>query len=138
MSPRTVFLSRLLGLYYIFAALSMFLHKQSSVETVTAVLQNAPVMFVVSILALLAGLAMVLTHNIWSGGGVTVVVTLIGWIVVIKGLLFLSLSPEMQATFFLGNLHFGQMFYMYAAISLVLGAYLAYGGFKATAHSAGQ
>jgi vacuolar-type H+-ATPase subunit I/STV1 len=132
MSPRTVFLSRLLGLYYILAALSMILHKRSFVETVTALLHNSPVMFVVGIITLATGLAMVLAHNIWSGGTVAVVVTLIAWITLIKGVLFLFLSPEMQATLFISNLHYAQLFYMYAAISLVLGVYLTYGGFKST------
>jgi len=135
MSPRTVFLSRLLGLYYILAALSMILHKQSFIETVTALLHNSPVMFVVGIITLAAGLAMVLAHNIWSGGAVAVVVTLIAWITLIKGLLFLFLSPEMQVTFFLTKLHYGHLFYVYTAISLVLGVYLTYGGFKSTSHS---
>ena len=135
MSPRTVFLSKLLGLYYILAALSMILHKQSFIETVTALLHNSPVMFVVGIITLAAGLAMVLAHNIWSGGAVAVVVTLIGWITLIKGLLFLFLSPEMQVTFFLTKLHYGHLFYVYTAISLVLGVYLTYGGFKSTSHS---
>ena len=135
MSPRTVFLSRLLGLYYILAALSMILHKQSFIETVTALLHNSPVMFVVGIITLAAGLAMVLAHNIWSGGAVAVVVTLIGWITLLKGLLCLFLSPEMQVTFFLTKLHYGHLFYVYTAISLVLGVYLTYGGFKSTSHS---
>ena len=77
-----------------------------------------------------AGLAMVLAHNIWSGGALVVVVTLVGWITLIKSLFFLFLPPEMEAGLFLGQLHYRQLFYMYTAISLVLGVYLTYGGFK--------
>ena len=55
MSPLTFFLSRLLGLYYLLAALSMFLHKQTYVETVTALIHNSPVMFVVGIITVIAG-----------------------------------------------------------------------------------
>lgn len=135
MLPRTVFLSRLLALYYILAAISMFLHKQTYVETVTALLHNAPAMFLVSIFALLAGLAMVLGHNIWSSGTVAAVVSLIGWITLIKGLLFLFLSPQMESELFLSKLHYGQLFYMYATISLVLGVYLTYRGFTSSSRS---
>ena len=135
MSPRTVFLSKLFGSYYIFAALSMVLHKQSFVETVTAVLHNSLVMFIVSIITLLGGLALVLAHNFWSSGALAVVVTLVGWITLVKGLLFLFLTPEMEAEFFLTNLHYAQLFYLYTAISFVLGVYLAYGGFTSTSHS---
>ena len=135
MSPRTVFLSRLFGLYYILVALSMFLHKQTDVQTVTALIQNAPVMFVVGIFTVIGGLAMVLGHNIWSGGAVAVVVTLIGWIILIKGLLFLFLPAEKEAQFFLTRLHYEQLFYLYVAISVVLGIYLTYGGFLSTSKS---
>lgn len=134
MSPRTFFLSRLLGLYYILAALSMLLHKQTYVETVTALLHDSPVMFIVSIFTLVAGLAMILAHNIWSVGALAVIVTFIGWITLIKGLLFLFLPPETQAGFFLSRLHYEQFFYLYAGFSLVLGVYLAYGGFKSTSN----
>ena len=135
MSTRTVFLSKLFGLYYLFAALAMILHKQRFVETVTALLHDASVMFLVGILTLLGGLALVLAHNVWSRGALAVVVTLIGWITLVEGLLFLFLTPEMEAEVFLTNLHYAQLFYVYAAISLVLGAYLAYGGFTSTSHS---
>jgi putative exporter of polyketide antibiotics len=132
MLPRTVFLSRLLGLFYILAAISMFLHKQTYVETVAALLQNPSVMFVVGIVTLLAGLAMVLAHNIWSRGAVAVLVTLIGWLALIKGLLFLFLPPQAEAEVFLRVFHYGQLYYMYAAISLVLGVYLTYRGFTSS------
>ncbi len=132
MSPRTLFLSKLFGLYYILAALCMILHKQAYVETVTGLLHNSPVMFVVGIITLIAGLAIVLAHNIWSGGAVAVVVTLIGWITLIKGTLFLFLPPETDGEFFLTRLRYQQLFYMYAAISLVIGIYLTYGGFASS------
>jgi hypothetical protein len=135
MSPRTVFLSRLFGLYYILVGLSMFLHKQTDVQVIPALIRNAPVMFVVGILAVLGGLAMVLAHNIWSGGAVAVIVTLIGWILLAKGLLFLFLPPETEAGFFLARLHYEQLFYLYAAIAVVLGVYLTYAGFLSTSKS---
>lgn len=135
MSPRTIFLSRLVGLYCILAALSMMIRKETIVETVTMLLHNSPLMFIVGILTLAGGLAMVLAHNLWSGGAMAVVVTLVGWLTLVKGLLFLFLPPEVEAEFFLSKLHYEQLFYVYAAISLVLGAYLTYGGFASRPHS---
>src|SRR5208283_3796651 len=128
MSPRTIFLSRLIGLYCIVIALSMMTRRQATVETVTALLQNSSMMLIVGIITLAAGLAVVLAHDIWSGGALVVVVTLVGWITLIKGLLFLFLPPEMGAGFFLGQLHYQELFYVYGAFSLVLGIYLTYGG----------
>lgn len=130
MSRRTLFLSRLIGLYCILVALSMMTRGQATVETVTALLHNPSLMLILGVTTLVAGLAMVLAHNVWSGGALAMIVTLIGWITLIKSLLFLFLPPEMEAALFLRQLHYQQLFYLYGAISLVLGVYLTYGGFK--------
>ena len=135
MSPRTLFLSRLIGLYCILIALSMMTRGQATVETVTVLLQNPSMTLILGVITLAAGLAMVLAHNIWSGGALVVVVTLLGWMALIKSLFFLFLPPEMEAGVFLGRIHYQQFFYLYAAISLVLGIYLTYGGFKSRSHS---
>ena len=129
MSSRTLFLSRLIGLYCVFGTLSMMTRRQATVQTVTALLQNPSMMLILGVITLAAGLAMVLAHNIWSGGALVVVVTLVGWITLIKSLFVLFLPPEMEAGFFLVQLHYQQLFYLYGAFSLVLGVYLTYSGF---------
>jgi putative exporter of polyketide antibiotics len=134
MSPRTLFLSKLVGLYCILVALSMMTRRQATLETVTAILQNPSMMLILGVITLVAGLAMVLAHNVWSGGTLTVIVTVIGWITLIKSLFFLFLPPEMETGLFLRQLHYQQLFYLYGAISLVLGAYLTYSGFTSRSH----
>ena len=134
MLPRTLLLSKLIGLYCILIGLSLMTRGQATVETVTALLQNPVMTLILGVITLAAGLAMVLAHNIWSGGALAVVVTLVGWIALIKSLFFLFLPHEMEAGFFIGQLHYRQLFYLYSAISLVLGVYLTYGGFRSTSH----
>ena len=134
MSPRTIFLSRLIGLYCILVALSMITRRHATLESVTALLHNPSMIFVVGIITLAAGLAMVLAHNIWSGGSLVVIVTLVGWITLIKSLLFLFLPPQIEAGLFLKRLHYEQLFYLYGAFSLVLGVYLTYSGFVSRSH----
>jgi putative exporter of polyketide antibiotics len=134
MSPRTLFLSRLIGLYCILIGLSMMTHSQATVETVTALLQNPSMTLILGVITLAAGLAMVLAHNIWSGGTLVVVVTLVGWMALVKSLFFLFLPLEMETRLFLQQLHCQQFFYLYSAISLVLGVYLTCEGFKSRSH----
>src|ERR1019366_5648509 len=134
MSSRTLFLSRLIGLYCILIALSMMTRRQATVETVTALVQNPSMTLILGVITLAAGLAMVLAHNIWSGSALAVVVTLVGWMALLKSLFFLFLPPEMETGLFLQQLHYQQFFYLYSAISLVLGVYLTYGGFKSRSH----
>lgn len=112
MSPRTLFLSRLIGLCCILIGLSMMTREQATVETVTALLQSSAMTLILGVITLAAGLAMVLAHNIWSGGALAAVVTLVGWMALIKGLFFLFLPPD-GAGLFLGQLHHRQLFYLY-------------------------
>ncbi len=132
MSPRTLFLSRLIGLYLILIALSMITRKQATLDTVTNLLHDPSMMFVLGAITLIAGLAMVLMHNIWSGGALVVIVTLVCWMTLLKSLLLLFLPVTVEADFFLRQLHYPELFYLYGAISLALGTYLTYGGFKST------
>jgi hypothetical protein len=125
MPPRTIYLGRLIGLYCIFIAVAMMSHKQAAVMTMTALIHDAPVLFVVSVLAMVAGLAIILAHNTWSGGALPIVVTLVGWISLIKGLIFLLLPPETSVAYF-EALRYGQFFYVYMSITLVLGIFLTF------------
>src|SRR5208282_2409853 len=106
--------------------------KQATVETVTALLHNPLMIFIVGVITLAAGLAMVLAHNIWSGGALPVVVTLVGWVTLLKSLLLLFLPVDVEADFFLRQLHYPDLFYAYGGLSLVLGIYLTYSGFSPT------
>ena len=100
-------------------------------ETLTALVHNPPLLLTFGMVWLIAGLAMVLGHNVWSGGALPVIVTLVGWLILLRGLLLLFLSPAAAVGLFAG-LHFEQLFYLYAAISLILGVYLTYGGVSST------
>jgi hypothetical protein len=133
MSPRTLFLGRLIGLYCILVAVAMFTHKQAMVETVTALLHDRPLLLVTGVVVVAAGLALILGHNVWSGGALPIVVTLIGWVALTKGLLILFLSPDVAAGFFLERLHFDEFYDGYATLSLVLGIYLTYATSRAHA-----
>ena len=130
MSPLTLFLSKMIGLFAIVFGLSMLSNKQGSVTAVAAILHDPGLVLISGIFALSVGLAMILGHNVWSGGALPIVVTLIGWLSTIKGLVLLFLSSDALAAY-AGAIHYEQAFYVYAAVMLAIGAYLAYGGFRA-------
>lgn len=130
MSPRTTFLSKLIGLYLILISIAMAAHRQATIELMNALIHNAPAMFVVGVIAVAAGLAMVIAHNVWSGGVLTVAVTLAGWLLLIKGSMLLFLSPRAIYETLLAGIRFEQLFYLYMAAVLLLGMCMAYGGFR--------
>ena len=82
------------------------IRRQAIVEAVTVLLQNPSMTLILGVITLAAGLAMVLAHNIWSGSALAVVVTLVGWMALIKSLFFLFLPPEMETGLFLQQLHY--------------------------------
>jgi hypothetical protein len=131
MSFRTLFLSRLLGLFYLICALAMLLHKQVYTAALATVSYNPMAMRWVAMIITLAGLAMVLAHNVWSKRPVVVIVTLLGWLTLIKGLAYLFLPARWMEGFFQAVLNCGACLYSATAFMLVLGAYLTYEGFKA-------
>jgi hypothetical protein len=135
MSPRTAFLGKLLGLYLIAVSLSMFAHAQATVEIMKAIMQDPPLLFMAGLMGVTAGLAIVLAHNVWSGGVLPIMVTLCGWASLIKGMLLLILSPETESRVFIVGLHYDQHPNLYAAFALLFGAYLTYAGFSSTTRS---
>jgi hypothetical protein len=116
------------------ASLSLITHKHATVETMTALVHNSPLLLTFGMVFLTAGLAIVLGHNVWSGGALPVVVTVVGWLLLIRGLILLFLSPEAAVGIFAG-LHFEHLFYLYFAVSLTVGVYLTYGGFSSRSGS---
>jgi len=135
MSSRTIYLSRLIGLYCLLFMLSVIIHRQAMLDSLAGILHNPSLVLVLGIITLGVGLAMVLGHNVWSGGALTVVVTVVGWIALIKGLFFLYLLPDIGGEFLLRWLRDPQLFYVCIVPSLILGIYLTYGGFTSKSHS---
>jgi hypothetical protein len=126
MSSRTLFLARLFGLYLIAVSLAMFAHTQATIDIMKAIIQNPPLLFIAGIIGVTAGIAIVLGHNVWSGGALPVIVTLFGWICMIKGMLLLLLSPATEFQVFIVGLHYEQHPNSYATFALLLGVYMTY------------
>ena len=83
------------------------------------------------------GLAMVLGHNVWSGGALPVIVTLVGWLILAKGLLLLCLTPQALIGL-LERVHYGEHIYTYVLPSLVFGLYLTWAGFTGRGFSSSR
>ena len=126
--PSSAFYAKLLGLWILIAAFGLILHRTATIAMVGSLFADPPLTFVTGVFTLLVGLAIVLTHNRWNGGALSIVVTGYGWAATIKGLLFLWLVPPAEFRLF-AALRFDRYFYAYLAVALLLGAYLTYGGF---------
>ncbi|MFI4948233.1 MAG: hypothetical protein ACHQC9_05490 [Alphaproteobacteria bacterium] len=127
MARLTVFVARLIGLSTLLIVVG-FLVRGSAV--IDATVADGPVMLAYAIFGLAAGVAMIVGHNLWSGGALPVVVTLVGWLIFAKSLLLLLLPPA-ALNLFLERVHYGQHPYLYLVPALVIGLYLTWAGFTA-------
>jgi hypothetical protein len=126
----TVFLARFISLFTVLTVLAFFVRGSGMIEATVA---NGPVMLAYGIMSLATGVAMMVGHNVWSDGPLPVVVTLVGWLILEKGMLLLFLPPEALTGFF-GRMRYGEHIYLYLAPSLMIGLYLTWAGFAAPTH----
>jgi hypothetical protein len=127
MSRVTVLLARGLGIFMLVLITGMIVRGMS---VISATVSDGPVMLAYAIISLGIGVAMIVGHNVWSGGLLPAVVTLVGWLIFLKGLVLLLLPAETLSRAF-GQMHYGDHFYLYLAPSLAIGLYLTWAGFTA-------
>jgi ribose/xylose/arabinose/galactoside ABC-type transport system permease subunit len=132
---RTRFLARLIGLYCLLAALVMAVERGAWVAAITALLHEPPLLLLLGMLVVAAGLALVLAHNVWSGGVLPVLITVIGWLTLLKGLMFWTLPPDVAALLYLERLHYGQLYYFYCGLAFAIGLSLTVAGFRGRARA---
>jgi hypothetical protein len=128
MSPLTLFLAKLIGLTFVAFSLSMAMNRRAMVAAANQMVRDRGLILIGSSLNLIAGLALVLSHNVWSGGALTVAVTLVGWLLVLRGLFLLFTPPEKLVAYY-EAVRFDQNYFVFAAITGAFGLYLSIGGF---------
>jgi len=107
----------------------MLAHAQTTVEVMKGIIQDRPLLFICGLMGVTAGLAIVLAHNVWSGGVLPILVTFFGWASLIKGMTLLLIPLETESRVFIVGLGYEQHPNFFAAFAFLLGAYMAYSGF---------
>jgi hypothetical protein len=124
--PRaTVVLARGIGIFMVVLIAGMMTR---GVSVITSTVSDGPVMLAYAIISLATGVAMIVGHNVWSGGLLPIVVTLLGWLIFLKGLVLLLLPAETLSRA-VGQMHYGDHLHLYLAPSLAIGLYLTWAGF---------
>jgi hypothetical protein len=130
MAVSTVYLSRLLGVVLLIAAALMLIDKNAVIAAAVALGNDRIATLVLGIVRVVVGAGIVLIHNLWTKGFWPLVVTLCGWLLLLRGVAILFLPSEVFASL-VASAHVGEFYYAYAAVPLVLGAYLSLRGFSA-------
>ena len=81
----TLFLAQFIGWMLLAVGASLLFQGKVFIRALSDITENRTTLFMVGMALYLGGVAIVLTHNIWRGGVLTVVVTLIGWALILRG-----------------------------------------------------
>jgi len=93
MDPLTLFLAKLIGATLIVFAGVIALRGRIILEIARRMIDDPGVLMLSGALRIIAGLAIVLGHDVWSGGFLPVAVTLFGWVLFFAGLPLLLATP---------------------------------------------
>jgi hypothetical protein len=128
MLARTRFLCRLLGPFVLIVATGEMTQPAAMLRIAGGFFDDPGLVLLSGIITVPAGLAIVLVHNIWRGGAAPVIVTLLGWILLIKGTALLVIPSEVWVAAVHAS-HYGDLLGLYVALPLLPGAWLVYAGY---------
>jgi hypothetical protein len=124
----TFFLAQFIGLMLLAVGASLLFQSKVFMKVLTDITENRSTLFMVGMVLYLGGIAIVLTHNIWSAGPLTVVITLIGWVLILRGVASMFL-PGQSMTRMIRVFKVEEFSWLYGLLVLVVAAYLIYSGF---------
>ena len=91
---RSKFIAGLIGPVLITVAVSLFENQSLIAEMMAQFAKTWALVFIAGIMTLVAGLAIVQSHNVWSGGW-PVIITVLGWLAIIGGVTRMVMPREM-------------------------------------------
>ncbi|OGC81848.1 MAG: hypothetical protein A2V81_03340 [Candidatus Abawacabacteria bacterium RBG_16_42_10] len=121
-----MFLAQVLGPAFVIVALGVFMNRQVIRHMMDRLTEDNPVIWFSGFVRVLLGLLIVVTHNVWVWNW-QVLITLIGWIALIKGVVLLwwpAQIVKMKKTMMNDN-----MLMFAGLVALIIGAVLSYYGY---------
>jgi len=95
-----VFIAKIIGVIYLSFGLGMLFNKEYYSKAFENVLESSTYLIFGGILAIIFGLLILEYHNIWSNiwsNNWTVIITIIGWIALFKGILILTFPKSFNS-----------------------------------------
>lgn len=128
MEDTTLFLAQLMGPVMLAVGLGIFFSRAYYMKVYRHLENETLAVLMSGIVALVAGIVIVMNHNIW-GGFIPTVVTLVGWLSIAKGLL-LIIFPQVVDR--IGDrLSVSGWFPVIGSIYALLGAFISYAAYLA-------
>nr|WP_294519111.1 hypothetical protein [uncultured Rhodopila sp.] len=130
MLPLTVFLGKFLGLSCCLMCAVLVARPLASLQAISAMMESPGLILLTGIWTTGCGAALVVGHNVWSGGALPVAVTLLGWLTLIKGVALMAVPGHLLTKFY-HTLRYPEWFRVYMAAALAFSAWLAVTAFLA-------
>ena len=132
MGDTTIYLGRLLGLYMVAMSVGMLVNHRRTMAAIDEMSRSGPWMLFSGMVAIAVGLAVVLGHEVWTGGALPVLVSAMGWAALLKGLTLLLVPGERIAGAYKGA-GFERYFSVWMVAVLALGLWMTWLAFAARA-----
>ncbi len=129
MTPLTLFLAKLIGAYALIMSAWMLVRKDVALQMIESISREPVAIAFVGMIRLAIGLAMVIGHDIWTDTDAALV-SLVGWMTLISGVLTLFLPPQTVRDIF-ARMAYEKRYPVFALISFALGGALLIAGFSA-------
>ncbi len=123
----SILIARLIGPLLVMTGLIMLVTPQAVQDMAREFLASRALIFIAGVLALLGGLAIVNTHNVWTAGW-PVIITIFGWLAVIGGIVRMGF-PALTKSVGEAMLARHAGLRVSAVIQLALGLYLMFVGY---------
>ncbi|MDP8212084.1 MAG: hypothetical protein P9X22_02180 [Candidatus Zapsychrus exili] len=123
----SVFLAKLIGPYCIIVGLGVLLNLKTYQTIMEDFLKNSALIYLGGILALIIGLLIVLTHNVWTVSW-AVAITIFGWGGIIKGI-WLIAFPKSICKFSENYLKNANLLKLHLILVIIVGVGLSIFGY---------
>ncbi len=125
----SLFIARIFGLCYLILGAGFMLNRKAFGQVMDDFCKNAALLFLGGLFALVIGVVIILTHNVWVASW-TVIITIIGWLAFIKGI-WMIVFPNTVPKFMQAYQKNENLLIVHSIVALIFGAVLTFFGFFA-------
>jgi hypothetical protein len=125
----SIFLAKIIGPYCVIIAIGILLNQKMYVKIMEDFIKSPALVYLGGALALIVGLLIVLTHNIWVAGW-PVIITIFGWLGIIKGA-WLFVFPDTMTKFMEAYQKKASLLVVHVSLILIIGLGLSVSGYFA-------
>jgi drug/metabolite transporter (DMT)-like permease len=122
----TVVLAQIFGILFVVLGVSMVVNKKGAAAALVEFGQNQGFLWLAGLIALVMGAVLVTLSNVWMSGLLALVVTIIGWLVLVKGIFILWFQNAAAKLY--GKYTTSKLLIWWGIVIFVIGLVLLYKG----------